>query len=140
MSLRESPASHAPTVVIENFYPALGDPSHLVKRIVDEPLDVYADIFTDGHVILCAVLKWRLVGHQDWNESPMRSLENDRWAGQCSFPSCGRWEYVIEAWSDNWLTWKKHFKAKFDAQDAEIAIEAREGARLLEQTALQAQS
>lgn len=139
MSLRESPASHAPTVVIENFYPSLGDPSYLVKRITDEPLDVYADIFTDGHVILCAVLKWRLVGHLEWNETPLRPLEMDRWTGQCIFPACGRWEYVIEAWSDEWLTWKKHFKAKFDAQDSELAIEAREGARLLEQTALRSQ-
>lgn len=139
MSLRESPASHAPTVVIENFYPFLGDSSYLIKRIIDEPLDVYADLFTDGHVILRAVLKWRLVGHQEWNETVLRPLENDRWTGQCSFPTCGRWEYVIEAWSDEWLTWKKHFKAKFDAQDAEIAIEAGEGAKLLEQTALRSQ-
>lgn len=138
MSLRVSPASHAPTVVIENLYPSLGDPSYLIKRIVDEPLDIYADIFTDGHVVLCAVLKWRLAGQVEWTESPMRSLENDRWVGRCSFPSCGRWEYAIEAWADNWLTWKKHFKAKFEARDSELAIEAREGARLLEQTALRA--
>lgn len=136
MSLRESPTSHAPTVVIENLYPSLGDSSYLIKRIVGEPLNVCADIFTDGHVILCAVLKWRMVGSREWIESPMQPLDNDRWTGQCAFSKCGRWEYVIEAWVDNWLTWRKHFKAKFDAQDSEITIEAREGARLLEQISL----
>lgn len=132
--------AHAPTCVIENFHPALGAPNYLIKRVVGEPLDVYADVFTDGHVILCSVLKWRIVGGTRWLESVMRPLENDRWQGQCSFPACGRWEYVVEAWADEWLTWKKHFKAKFDAHDPELGIEAREGARLLEATAVRARA
>ena len=131
MEQTQRPA-HAPTCVIENFHPSLGAPNYLVKRVVGEPLDVYADVFTDGHVILCSVLKWRLAGGTRWFESVMRPLENDRWQGRCSFSSCGRWEYVVEAWADEWLTWKKHFKAKFDANDPELAIEAREGARLLQ--------
>jgi starch synthase (maltosyl-transferring) len=123
--------AHAPTCVIENFFPALGAPNYLIKRVVNEPLDVFADIFTDGHVILCAVLKCRIAGATRWYESTMRPLENDRWLGRCTFPSLGRWEYTVEAWADPWLTWKKHFKAKYDANDPEIGIEAREGAKLL---------
>ena len=130
----------APTCVIENFYPALGAPNYLIKRVVGEPLSIYADIFTDGHVILCAVLKWRLIGSTRWFESTMHALPNDRWEGQCSFPASGRWEYTIEAWADEWLTWKKHFKAKFDADDPELSIEAREGARLLEAATLRARA
>ncbi|MFZ4765696.1 MAG: alpha-1,4-glucan--maltose-1-phosphate maltosyltransferase [Roseimicrobium sp.] len=124
--------------MIENFYPCLGAPNYLIKRVVDEPLDVFADVFTDGHVILRAVLKWRLLGASDWTEAEMRPLENDRWQGQCRFPHCGRWEYVVEAWADTWLTWKKHFAARVAAQDADLAIEAREGAKLLEQAAAKA--
>ncbi len=135
MSLIERTPHHAPTVVIENFYPTLGDSSYLIKRVVNEPLHVTADIFTDGHVLLCAVLKYRRTNEQTWTEFSMQPRDNDQWAGQCTFDKCGRWEYVIEAWVDNWQTWKKHFKAKFDALDPEIAIEAREGARLLELTA-----
>lgn len=132
--------AHAPTCVIENFHPALGAPGYLIKRVAGEPLDVFADVFTDGHVILCAVLKWRIMGGTRWFESVMRPLENDRWQGQCSFSSCGRWEYAIEAWADEWLTWKKHFKAKFDANDPELGIEAREGAKLLRQAASRARA
>ncbi len=135
----EKPA-FAPTVVIENFYPSLGDPNYLIKRVVGEPLDVYADIFKDGHDYLSAVLKWRLGNGARWFESPMQGLENDRWRGQCSFSMCGRWEYVVEAWVDSFRTWKKHFKAKFDAQDPELDIEAKEGAKLLEQGALRARA
>src|SRR3954469_11275710 len=132
------PPAHAPTCAIENFHPSLGAPNSLIKRVTGEPLDVFADVFTDGHVILCAVLKWRITGGDRWFESTMRPMENDRWQGQCSFPSCGRWEYAIEAWADEWLTWKKHFKAKFDANDPELRIEAREGARLLQEAAARA--
>ena len=73
--------AHAPTCVIENFYPALSVPNQLIKRVAGEPLDVFADVFTDGHVILCAVLKWRSAGGTRWFESVMRPLENDRWTG-----------------------------------------------------------
>ncbi len=139
MAQTHKPA-HAPTCVIENFFPSLGAPNYLIKRIVGEPLDVYADVFTDGHVILCAVLKWRIAGGSRWFESSMRPLENDRWQGRCQFPSCGRWEYVVEAWADEWLTWKKHFKAKYEANDPELGIEAREGARMLRQAAVRARA
>src|SRR4051812_18462212 len=134
------PPAHAPTCAVENFHPSLGAPDYLIKRVAGEPLDVSADVFTDGHVILCVVLKWRITGGDRWFEATMRPLENDRWQGQCSFPTAGRWEYAIEAWADEWLTWKKHFKAKFDASDPELAIEAREGAKLLRQAAARAQA
>src|SRR5688500_5954150 len=115
--------SHAPTVTIENFHPSLGSPNFLIKRVINEPLEVSVDAFTDGHVIMCTLLKWRKVGTKRWTEAPMRPLENDRWTGLCSFPSAGRWEYAVESWSDLWLTWRKHFKAKFDANDPELRIE-----------------
>jgi starch synthase (maltosyl-transferring) len=126
-------ADHAPTVVIENFFPSLGADNYLLKRVVGEPLEVFADIHKDGHDTITAILKWRLSPNGSWSESTMNPLYNDRWVGSCSFPMCGRWEYAIEAWSDVWRSWKKYFKAKADAQDPELAIEAREGAKLLEQ-------
>jgi starch synthase (maltosyl-transferring) len=55
-------ASHAPTVVIENFYPCLEGGRHPVKRVIGEPLDVWCDIFKDGHDVMSAVLRWRLAG------------------------------------------------------------------------------
>ncbi|WP_038158974.1 alpha-1,4-glucan--maltose-1-phosphate maltosyltransferase [Verrucomicrobium sp. BvORR106] len=132
--------AHAPTVTIENFHPSLGASNYLIKRVIDEPLDVYADAFTDGHIIMCTLLKWHKAGDTRWTESPMRPMENDRWQGRCSFPSAGRWEYAVESWADSWLTWRKHFKAKFDANDPELRIEAREGAKLLDQTARRART
>jgi len=123
--------THAPTVVIENFYPDCGGPNFFIKRVLDEPLDFYADIFKDGHDIVCAALKWRKIGSNRWFEAPMSFLENDRWQGRCSFSRAGRWEVVVEAWADTFRAWKKHFKAKHDVNDPDVPIEAQEGAKLM---------
>ena len=122
---------HAPTVVIENFYPCLDGGRHPVKRIINEPLDVWCDVFKDGHDVISAVLCWRLIGTRRWFEAPMRSLESDRWQGQCQFEKAGRWDYVVEAWGDTFRSWKKTFAVRVQAKDPDAPIEAQEGARLL---------
>jgi starch synthase (maltosyl-transferring) len=133
-------AAHAPTVVIENFYPCIEGGRHAIKRIVGEPLDLWCDIFTDGHVVMSAVLKWRLIGTKRWFEAPMQSIDNDRWHGQCSFESIGRWEYVVEAWSDTYKGWKKTFAVRVQAHDPDVPVEALEGARLLREAAQRARA
>jgi starch synthase (maltosyl-transferring) len=132
--------THAPTVVIENFYPCLDGGRHPVKRVIDEPLDVWCDIFKDGHDVMSAVLRWRLTGSRRWFEAPMKPTENDRWHGQCSFSKAGRWEYVVEAWGDTFRSWKKTFAVRVQAKDPDVPIEAQEGARLLRDAAKRARA
>lgn len=131
---------HAPTVVIDDIYPSLEAGRYPIKRVVEEPLTVAADIFKDGHDVITAMLKWRKAGTRRWFENPMKQMENDRWQGECSFPSVGRWEYLIEAWPDSYRAWKKAFLARWKGSDPEIAIEALEGARLLAESAVRARA
>jgi starch synthase (maltosyl-transferring) len=133
-------ATHAPTVVIENFYPCLEGGRHPIKRVIDEPLDVWCDIFKDGHDVMTAVLRWRLAGTRRWFEAPMKPLENDRWQGQCRFEKAGRWEYVVEAWGDTFRSWKKTFVVRVQAKDPDVPIEAQEGARLLREAGKRARA
>lgn len=133
-------ATHAPTVVIENFYPCLEGGRHPIKRVVAEPLTLWCDIFTDGHVVMSAVLKWRVIGAKRWFEAPMTPTENDRWQGTCSFESIGRWEYEVEAWSDSFRGWKKTFAIRVHAKDPDVSVEALEGARLLREAAQRARA
>ena len=121
--------AHAPVAVIENLYPCLEGGRHPIKRIIGEPLEVFADVFKDGHDVITAVLKWRLVGSQRWSEAPMHHVDNDRWKGHCSFDALGRWEYQIEAWGDTYRSWKKTFAVRCHAQDPDVPVEAKEGAR-----------
>jgi len=122
---------HAPTVVIENFYPCIEGGRHPIKRIVGEPLQVWCDIFKDGHDVLSAVLRWRLEGTRRWFEAPMALTDNDRWQGCCRFEKAGRWEYAVVAWGDTFRSWKKTFAVRVQAKDPDVPIEALEGARLL---------
>jgi starch synthase (maltosyl-transferring) len=133
-------AAIAPTVVIESFYPCLEGGRHPVKRVVEEPLDVSCDIFKDGHDVMAAVLKWRLIGTRRWFESPMRPLENDRWQGSCSFESAGRWEYVVEAWAEVFRGWKHAFIIRVQSGDPDVPVEALEGARILREAAQRARA
>jgi|UniRef100_UPI0037831885 starch synthase (maltosyl-transferring) len=133
-------ASHAPTVVIENFYPCLEGGRHPVKRVIGEPLDIWCDIFKDGHDVMSAVLRWRLAGTRRWFEALMKPLSNDRWQGQCCFEKAGRWEYVVEAWGDTFRSWKKTFAVRVQAKDPDAPIEAQEGAKLLRDAAKRARA
>ncbi len=131
---------YAPIVVIENFYPFIDGGRYPVKRVLGEPLDVYADIFKDGHDSLSARLKWRKEGTRRWFESPMKAVDGDRWHGRCTFPSLGRWEYVIEAWPDSFRSWKKTFAVRVETRDPDAPIEALEGAHLLSEGARRARA
>lgn len=132
--------TYAPTVVIENFYPCIEGGRHPVKRVVNEPLEVWCDIFKDGHDVLSAVVRWRAAGTKRWFEAPMSLMENDRWRGQCSFSKAGRWEYVVEAWADTFRSWKKSFTVRVGAKDPDVPVEAQEGARLLKEAAKRARA
>ena len=41
-------------IYIEDIYPLVDGGRFAVKRIVDEPVNVWADIFRDGHAVLAA--------------------------------------------------------------------------------------
>ena len=53
---------HFPTAVIENLQPLIDGGRYPIKRVVGEDLVVEADIFKDGHDVVAAALKWRVLG------------------------------------------------------------------------------
>src|SRR5258707_3735943 len=46
-------------IYIEDVYPLVDAGRFPVKRIIGEPVDVWADILRDGHAVLAAELLWR---------------------------------------------------------------------------------
>src|SRR5256885_2330279 len=120
------------SAVIENLSPLVDGGRYPVKRIVTDDLVVEADIFRDGHDVVAAALKWRLVGEPRWNETAMSSLDNDRWRGVCCFYEIGVYEYTVEAWTDTFRSWRHEFSKKFEAGVTNLTAEALEGAQLIE--------
>jgi starch synthase (maltosyl-transferring) len=45
----------------------------------------------------------------------MRLYENDRWPGSCKLAKNARYEYTIEAWTDEFGTWRAEVGKKVDA-------------------------
>src|SRR5213080_5146701 len=127
-----------PSVVIENLAPRIDGGRYPIKRIVGEDLVVEADIFKDGHDVVAAVLKWRVIGKRAWRETPMIFVDNDRWRAVCTLYDNAIYEYTVEAWTDTFRSWQREFTAKFEGGITSLRSEALEGAALVEAAAQRA--
>jgi starch synthase (maltosyl-transferring) len=118
-------------VIIENVYPELDCGRYPVKRVVGDSFEVWADLFKEGHDVLAAVLKYREKGVSGWSETPMRFHENDRWRGSFTLTKSTRYEYTIEAWTDDFETWRAEIGKKVDAGQ-NVELELIEGRSIVE--------
>jgi starch synthase (maltosyl-transferring) len=85
---------------IEDVYPSIDGGRFPVKRIVGERVEVWADIYRDGHDVVAAALVWRGELDREWRREPMTLHSNDRWGGSFVPDAPGRYVYAIEAWTD----------------------------------------
>jgi len=129
-----------PSVVIENLQPLLDGGHYPIKRVIGEDLVVEADIFKDGHDVVAAVLKWRVVGKRACRETPMSFVDNDRWRGVCTLYDEAIHEYTVEAWTDTFRSWQSEFEKKFEAGVSDLRSEAMEGAAIVEAAAKRARN
>ena len=129
-----------PSVVIENLQPLIEGGRYPIKRIVGEDLAVEADIFKDGHDVVAAVLKWRVLRERAWRETPMIFVDNDRWRGVCTFYDEAVHEYTVEAWTDTFRSWQSEFAKKFEGGVSDLRSEALEGAAIVEAAARHARA
>jgi starch synthase (maltosyl-transferring) len=114
-------------VIIEGVAPEVDCGRFPIKRTVGEEVVVGADIFAEGHDILAAVVKHRVVGSSEWSEALLSPLVNDRWTGRFTVDSQGRHEYTIEGWVDRFASWLKELGKKWDAGQ-DVSSELLEGA------------
>lgn len=118
------------TFHIEDIYPCVNDGRFPVKRIVGESIDVWADIFRDGHDIIAAALIWRREQDHEWHRVTMRHHGNDRWTASFAPQELGRHIYAIEAWTDEFATWRHGFLLK-QQTGQDLTLDALEGAALM---------
>ncbi|HME92245.1 MAG TPA: maltotransferase domain-containing protein, partial [Myxococcaceae bacterium] len=127
------------SMVIEAVEPELDCGRWAVKRVVGDLFRVQADIFKEGHDLIAAVLRWRQIApvsqaSQQWSESAMRPLGNDRFEGEFPLAQNGRYLYTIEAWPDAFRTWAGEVQRKVAAGQS-VTSELIEGAALLHDAA-----
>ena len=118
------------TVVIENVAPLVDGGRYPVKREVGMVLEVSADIFKEGHEVLRAFLKYRRADESAWRETPMRFVDNDRWAGAFTPSDNARYLYTIEAMADAFRSWLADLAKRVEAGQ-DVASELKEGVALV---------
>src|SRR5215470_6852911 len=128
------------SVVIENVQPLIDGGHYPIKRVVAEDLVVEADIFKDGHDVVAAVLKWRVLGKRAWRETPMVFVDNDRWRGVCTLYDEAIHEYTVQAWTDTFRSWQQEFAKKFEGGVSDLQSEALEGAAIVKAAASRARN
>jgi starch synthase (maltosyl-transferring) len=118
------------TVVIENVSPTVDGGRYPLKREVGAVLEVSADIFKEGHDVLVAFLLYRRLDERAWQETAMRHVDNDRWAGTFTLADNARYVYTLEALADPFRSWLVDLGKRVDAQQ-DVASELKEGAELV---------
>lgn len=125
---------HADRLAIEAVTPAVDNGRFAAKRTVGDVVAVEADIFSDGHDVLAAELRWRAVDESEWSRASMRLLVNDRWRGEFPLLRTGRHVFAIMAWWSEFGTFRRDLGKKH-AAGVPIALELREGRLILEKFA-----
>jgi starch synthase (maltosyl-transferring) len=101
-----------------------------VKRSIGDSVDVWADVFCDGHDVLRAAIRYRQPGARRWCEAPMEPIGNDRWHGVFPVDALGRWQFTITAWIDRWESWRWEIDRKLEGGQKDLSSELLEGAAI----------
>ncbi len=124
-------------VAIERVSPELDGGRVPIKRVVEDNLEVEADIFADGHDVISCLLLHRVERDADWTRAPMDPLGNDRWHGELTVHEVGRHYYTLLAWPDRFRTWRRDLRKKAEAGQ-DVSVDLLTGAHMAEEAAARA--
>ena len=119
-------------VVIENVRPQVDDGAYPAKAIINDPFEVSADIFADGHDVLMAILQYRHEDEPDgWQETAFEHTVNDRWVSSVVPEKLGIHVYRVVAWVDSFKTWRHQLERRVEAGQ-DVATDLLIGAAIVE--------
>ncbi|SFP26515.1 alpha-1,4-glucan:maltose-1-phosphate maltosyltransferase [Bradyrhizobium sp. Ghvi] len=116
--------------LIEDVYPSIDGGRFAVKRIAGDRVEVWADIYRDGDATISAALVWRGEQEREWRRETMTHHGDDRWSGAFVPTEAGQYVYAIEAWTDEFATWRHGLERK-QLAGGDVTLDAIEGAGLL---------
>lgn len=117
-------------IQISAVQPEIDGGRYPIKRVIDDRVTVEADIVVDGHNAISASILYRDDKESPWYEVPMDFLQNDRWRGHFTVTRCGRWQYTIQAWIDEFKSWQRDLEKRVQA-DQNIDIDLLIGLKLI---------
>jgi starch synthase (maltosyl-transferring) len=93
-------------IVIENVMPQLDGGINPIKRIVNQNVNVKADVFSDGHDVIECCVKFKHEKDKKWQEVRMTPSVNDEWHASFKVEKQGLYSYFVEGWVDYALNWQ----------------------------------
>ncbi len=121
-------------VAIEHVQPEIDGGRYPIKRVVGDTIVVEADLFADGHDVVRGILCYRHEQSEDWLETPLKLVTNDRWQGSFDVPQLGRYRYGVKGWIDHFATWQRDMRKRVEAQQ-DVTVDLRIGTGLIEEAA-----
>ena len=103
-------------VIIENVQPQINNGAFPVKRVVNEKVQVKADIFCDGHDSVRAELLFRHTSEKEWHIKELKQEPNDCWSGSFVAENPGEYLYTLRGWTDRASTWYHDMIKKIQAE------------------------
>lgn len=134
---RSSPAKSRGRVQISGVQPEIDGGRYPIKRVLDDVIEVEADIVVDGHNELAAALLYKEETESVWLEVPMEHTVNDCWQAQFKVNRIGRWNYTITAWIDDFASWQRDLQKRVNAAQ-DVAIDLLIGLNLIKKAATRA--
>ena len=117
-------------IVVENVSPQINGGTVFIKRVLDEIVNVTADVLTDGHDVLQTSLLYKHESEKSWSEIRMNPTVNDEYLASFQTKKQGFYAYKVEGWVDYALNWQHGIHRKID-DGQYVNSELLEGAELL---------
>jgi starch synthase (maltosyl-transferring) len=93
-------------IIIENVMPQLDGGINPIKRIVNQKVNITADVFSDGHDVIECCVKFKHESDKKWQEVRMNPTINDEWHASFKVEKQGFYTYFVEGWVDYALNWQ----------------------------------
>ena len=115
-----------PRIAIEDTMPVIDGGQFAAKALAGQDVTVTSKVFADGHDKLAVRIRWRALEDEIWNSEVMTELGNNGWRGQFTVPAVGRYVFCIEAWFDQFASFRYELEKKY-AAGVPISLELQEG-------------
>ncbi|WP_434675033.1 alpha-1,4-glucan--maltose-1-phosphate maltosyltransferase [Pseudomonas sp. D3-10] len=123
-----------PRIAIEDTTPVIDGGQFAAKALAGQDVTVTSKVFADGHDKLAVRIRWRALEDDIWNSEVMAELGNNGWRGQFTVPAVGRYVFCIEAWFDQFASFRYELEKKY-AAGVPISLELQEGRNHVQQAA-----
>ncbi|MBV7270365.1 alpha-1,4-glucan--maltose-1-phosphate maltosyltransferase [Winogradskyella luteola] len=101
-------------VVIEAVKPQINCGDFFIKRIVNEIVNVDANVLADGHDVIAASVLYKHEKERKWCEARMHLVGNDEWKASFTVDKQGFYAYKVQGWVDYALNWQHGIERKIE--------------------------